>query len=105
MIQKNAQLPRRTGGGCMEPTISIRRTVKDPVCGKEVTEGHARGWDYLYEGTLYYFCGPNCRNRFQTDPKGSLQSGPGQLQSVSAPEIDREKKTWQSTFGGFFKRS
>ncbi len=44
-------------------------TVKDPVCGMDVIPSQARGWDYLFEGTVYHFCGPNCRAKFQAEPK------------------------------------
>jgi YHS domain-containing protein len=51
-------------------------TVKDPVCGKEVVPGIARGWDYRFNENVYHFCGSECRNRFQQDPKQVLSAGP-----------------------------
>ncbi len=46
-------------------------TVKDPVCGMEVTPADAAGhWDY--RGTTYYFCNPSCLERFQANPESFL---------------------------------
>jgi len=88
----------------MEQNISANKIVKDPVCGKEVVAGQARGWDYLHDTVVYHFCGPDCRSRFQRDPKGVLAAGPGQSRPASAATADGAQKAWWSTLRGFLKR-
>jgi Cu+-exporting ATPase len=43
-------------------------TVKDPVCGMDVEPGQAAGGRAEYEGSTYWFCDPNCREKFAADP-------------------------------------
>lgn len=43
-------------------------TVVDPVCGMSVDPAKARG-PIEHKGTAYYFCGPRCLERFQSDPE------------------------------------
>jgi YHS domain-containing protein len=85
----------------MEKDVSGNTTVKDPVCGMDVRPGHARGWDYLYHEIVYHFCGPDCRYRFQLDPKAVLQAGPG---GQPKPPSGREEKAWWSTLRGLIKK-
>lgn len=47
----------------------------DPVCGMEVDESSAQ-WTSEYEGKIYYFCAPGCKNSFDKDPEKYL-SGEG----------------------------
>jgi Cu+-exporting ATPase len=49
-----------------------RRTVKDPVCGMNVDPGTAPA-KYNYKNSIYYFCNPRCRDRFQDDPEKYLE--------------------------------
>jgi YHS domain-containing protein len=41
---------------------------KDPVCGAAVDESHAAG-KTGYAGQMYYFCSPDCRLKFEENPK------------------------------------
>ena len=43
-------------------------TVKDPVCGMEIDPTTAAASEE-HEGTTYYFCSHNCRERFVADPE------------------------------------
>ncbi len=88
----------------MEKKVLGSTTVKDPVCGMDVIPGRARGWDYLFNGIVYYFCGPGCRHRFQIDPKAVLKAGPGQPAAASLPSSGGEGKAWWSTLDGWVKK-
>lgn len=39
---------------------------KDPVCGMTVKTVSAKS--SLYNGLIYYFCSPTCRDKFETSP-------------------------------------
>jgi YHS domain-containing protein len=39
----------------------------DPVCGLSVHEKIARA-GYSYQGHIYYFCGPDCKDKFTEAP-------------------------------------
>jgi xanthine dehydrogenase accessory factor len=43
----------------------------DPVCGMTVVLGAATE-AATYEGSVYSFCGPGCRARFEADPARAL---------------------------------
>lgn len=45
--------------------------MKDPVCGMEVNPETARH-ETKEAGRVYYFCGPGCLRKFQSDPKRYL---------------------------------
>src|SRR6266496_2360103 len=47
-------------------------TVKDPVCGMSVNPASARGGNFKYKGTVYYFCNPKCNERFKAEPEKYL---------------------------------
>ena len=42
-------------------------TRKDPVCGMDVNPEQAAG-QYEHRGTTYYFCHPNCLEKFRAEP-------------------------------------
>ena len=42
--------------------------VKDPVCGMTIDEKTAAGRSE-YEGTVYYFGAPICKQKFDDDPR------------------------------------
>jgi YHS domain-containing protein len=48
----------------------------DPVCKMVVDENNAAA-TYEYQGKMYYFCAPGCKNAFVQDPEKYLgeQSG------------------------------
>ena len=41
---------------------------RDPVCGMEVDELHAKDKSE-YRGDMYYFCSRQCKDRFDADPE------------------------------------
>ena len=41
---------------------------KDPVCGMTVSRGEESG-SSEYQGKQYYFCSPDCQQRFDRDPQ------------------------------------
>jgi len=47
--------------------LTMRRGVRDPVCGMTVDRGRAVSTEW--NGTTYYFCGPGCQARFEADPE------------------------------------
>ena len=47
-------------------------TVVCPVSGKEVKKSEAKG-PYEYEGKTYYFCCPNCKEKFIENPEKYTQ--------------------------------
>jgi Cu+-exporting ATPase len=55
---------RRPHGGT--PTAT---TVKDPVCGMDVTPGDAAGGSAEHAGATSWFCSPRCRERFVAEPE------------------------------------
>ena len=51
-------------------------SVKDPVCGMTIDEKDAAGTS-VYEGKTYYFCSPNCKEKFDKDPAAyAAKAGP-----------------------------
>ncbi len=56
-----ASVPKRSG-----------HTVKDPVCGMEVTPEGAAG-SAEFRGQTYYFCAKSCLAKFQADPLKYLE--------------------------------
>ncbi len=45
--------------------------AKDPVCGMDVDPERAAGKS-LYKGETLYFCNPNCKKKFDSDPEAVL---------------------------------
>lgn len=41
--------------------------VKDPICGMNVEEKTA-GFKSTYQGKIYYFCSPSCKEDFDKAP-------------------------------------
>src|SRR5262245_22146264 len=54
--------------------LTLRRGVRDPVCGMTVSRKTALRSEW--NGTTYYFCGPGCRERFEADPEQYLDGAP-----------------------------
>jgi len=42
--------------------------VRDPVCGMELRQDDAEGTSD-FEGTTYYFCSTECREKFEENPR------------------------------------
>ena len=53
-----------------------KTSVKDPVCGMEVTPDKARGGSAEHAGTTYWFCSPSCREKFVANPSKYVVSQP-----------------------------
>ena len=52
--------------------------VKDPVCGMVIETTTAAG-QTEHNGQTYYFCGANCKKKFDLDPEqyvGTSSGGP-----------------------------
>src|ERR671911_2375542 len=43
-------------------------TVRDPVCGMDITPGDAAGGSAEHGGHTYWFCNPGCRAKFVANP-------------------------------------
>ena len=52
----------------------MRETLKDPVCGMEVTYENAQARSE-YEGQTYYFCSMGCKKSFDKEPEKYLNKG------------------------------
>ena len=53
--------------------------ARDPVCGMEIDEQLAEdlGAERLeWQGQVYYFCCPYCRDAFAREPERYLKEGP-----------------------------
>jgi YHS domain-containing protein len=53
--------------------------VKDPVCGMDVEIAAAAGQSE-YKGQTYYFCGSQCKRKFDSNPEQYL------VKSAAAPK-------------------
>jgi YHS domain-containing protein len=51
----------------------------DPVCGMAVSPKDSKS--AVYDGTVYYFCSSNCRDKFEASPTSYLVAG-GQSQEM-----------------------
>jgi len=51
----------------------------DPVCGMTVVPKDAKS--AVHDGTVYYFCSSNCREKFEASPTSYLAAG-GQSQHM-----------------------
>src|SRR3954468_17104312 len=62
--------------------------VKDPVCGMTANPATARGGNFKYKGTTYYFCNPKCNERFKAEPEKYLDPKykPG-MPAMSSPMV------------------
>ena len=63
-------------------------TVKDPVCGMDVTPGRAGGGHAEHAGQTYWFCSASCREKFANDP-GRYAGTPASVAPTPAPADDR----------------
>ena len=51
--------------------MTTTTAVKDPVCGMDVETETAAGRSD-YKGETYYFCGSNCKEKFDLSPEQYL---------------------------------
>jgi Cu+-exporting ATPase len=54
-----------------ETTMKSATAVKDHVCGMDVETATAAG-QTEYKGQTYYFCGSNCKQKFDLNPEQYL---------------------------------
>ena len=67
-----------SGGGGMRwipPASAI-----DPVCGMTVTPDKAKS--SVHNGDVYYFCSPDCREKFEASPAAFLTVGKSESQKM-----------------------
>ena len=56
--------------------MNTTTAVKDPVCGMDVDTAAAAGRTD-YKGQTYYFCGANCKEKFDLNPGQYLGKSAG----------------------------
>ena len=56
--------------------MTTTTAVKDPVCGMDVETETAAGRSD-YKGETYYFCGSNCKEKFDLNPDQYLGKSAG----------------------------
>jgi P-type Cu+ transporter len=56
--------------------LHITTTVKDPVCGMDIEAAAAAGRTE-YKGQTYYFCGSQCKEKFDLEPQRYLGKSSG----------------------------
>ena len=52
-------------------TMKTANAVKDPVCGMDVEPASAAG-QTEHKGHTYYFCGSQCKEKFDLNPEQYL---------------------------------
>lgn len=75
----------RSGGGPAEATQRAPGQLRwiapatdlDPVCGKTVETANAK--PSVHDGSIYYFCSRDCRERFEAAPHLYLDGKPAPL--------------------------
>ena len=63
--------------------MASARSGTDPVCGMTVDLDHPKGGRVLYEGREIGFCSPNCRAKFEANPRRFL--APKKAEPAPAP--------------------
>ena len=53
--------------------LTVRRGVRDPVCGMTVDRGKAE--TAVHRGKRHFFCGPGCKAKFEADPERYAATG------------------------------
>jgi len=69
--------------------LTLDFSAKDPVCGMTIDPPHARG-KARYQGDLYFFCSPNCMQKFMASPAKYL--APAGESGAPAPAPPLPKK-------------
>jgi len=59
---------KSTGTGWVPPDKDV-----DPVCGMTVVPKDAKS--AVHDGTVYYFCSSDCREKFEASPNSYLAAG------------------------------
>jgi uncharacterized membrane protein YraQ (UPF0718 family)/YHS domain-containing protein len=65
-------------------TLTLRRGVKDPVCGMTV-DPHAGKPTSVYRGKRFHFCGPGCKAKFDAEPERYDVGGRSAASDVGTP--------------------
>jgi len=69
--------------------LTLDFSAKDPVCGMTIDPPQARG-KARYQGDLYFFCSPNCMQKFMASPAKYL--APAGEPGAAAPAPPLPKK-------------
>lgn len=56
--------PESTGAASEAHFVAASNT--DPVCGMKVDS--TKGKSSVFDGRIYYFCSPSCRDKFEANP-------------------------------------
>ena len=64
-------------------------TVRDPVCGMDVTPGEAAGGSVEHAGVTYAFCSTGCRAKFVAAPERYLSPAPSAPPAPKSPPDTR----------------
>jgi Cu+-exporting ATPase len=73
------------------------RTAVDPICSMTVEIEKAAG-SSVYEDNTYYFCNPNCKKKFDSDPEAALKpaseepEAPSTRKKATVVELERPDK-------------
>ena len=69
-------------------TAAAPGSTIDPICGMTVNPAAAKGGQYEYKGTTYYFCNPKCNAKFQAEPEKYLHPQPVAAPAPGDKDID-----------------
>jgi Cu+-exporting ATPase len=73
------------------------RTAVDPICSMTVEIEKAAG-SSVYEDKTYYFCNPNCKKKFDSNPEAALEpaaeepEAPSTRKKATVVELERPEK-------------
>jgi Cu+-exporting ATPase len=69
---------RRDNSQMLQEEITMNSTtaVKDPVCGMDIETATSAGRTE-HKGQTYYFCGSNCKEKFDLNPEQYLGKSAG----------------------------
>jgi len=71
--------------------IDVVCGMEDVVCGMEIEDSTAAG-KTQYQGTTYYFCHVNCKNKFDKQPEKFINSA-GQDRNERVPQLHSQQDT------------
>jgi YHS domain-containing protein len=71
--------PQGPGNGAGPRWIPPASAI-DPVCGMTVAPDKAKS--SVHNGEVYYFCSPDCREKFEASPADFLKAGKSESQNM-----------------------
>ena len=78
----------------MEESTNTEQAFIDPVCRIKVEPGVTRMVS-LYQGHSYWFCSPECREVFETNPRKHLEKKPAKRKGWLGRHLNRLAKANQ----------